>query len=226
MENTNHKSLVVRSAGLTVAKRGDAIQYLTENQVNGLIKAFQDWVDSAPSDAQRRIRGKHWLTFLVLRFTGARLGEVIGAEDKSHRGLDDLEDIDFREGEIRLTTLKQSNSKKRKRPVRIVAVPLNVTSEIAQYWGHFPEMKGKVFPMTPMNFRRMFYQRANEAGIPQDLAHPHILRHTRAIEWLRGGMPVTVVQDLLGHASLSTTAIYLRLSGQEAKSIMRDKGFI
>jgi molybdate transport system regulatory protein len=87
-------------------------------------------------------------------------------------------------------------------------------------------MKGKVFKMTPMSFRRMFYLRCGEAGITGEVNHPHILRHTRAIELLRGGVPVTVVQDLLGHASLTTTAIYLRLSGQEAKSILKDKGFL
>jgi len=80
--------------------------------------------------------------------------------------------------------------------------------------------------MTPMTFRRTFHDRAKEAGISKDLAHQHILRHTRAIDLLRGGVPVTVVQDLLGHSSLTTTAIYLRLSGQEARSILKDKGFI
>ncbi|CAD7775508.1 Tyrosine recombinase XerD [Candidatus Methanoperedenaceae archaeon GB37] len=63
----------------------------------------------------------------------------------------------------------------------------------------------------------MFYERAKEADIPKDLAHPHILRHTRAIELLRAGVPVTIVQDLLGHSALTTTAVYLRISGQEAR---------
>jgi site-specific recombinase XerD len=74
-------------------------------------------------------------------------------------------------------------------------------------------MRGKALRMTPMTFRRMFYLRAKDAGIPEELGHPHIPRHTRAIELLRGGVPVTVVQELLGHASLTTTAVYLRLSG-------------
>lgn len=224
MENAPmSKSLVPRSNGLIPSRGGQAISYLTENQLNALTQAFQEWHDSAPSKAQWKLRGRHWLTFLVLRFTGARLGEVIGSEDKTHPGIQDKEDIDFRQGEIRLATLKRGE---KKRPLRIIPVPLNVTSEISAYWGHHPEMRGKVFQMTPMTFRSMFYQRAKEARIPEALAHPHILRHTRAIELLRGGVPVTVVQDLLGHASLTTTAIYLRLSGQEAKSILKDKGFL
>ena len=223
-----NKALVVRSNNLVPTRSGQAIRYLSEPQLNALTQAFQDWYDEARenenlSPAQWRLRGRHWLVYLVLRSTGARLGEVVGTEDKSHRGLDDNNDVDFRRGELRLATLKRTGKKKE---TRIIPVPLNVTSEISSFWGHFPDMKGKVFRMTPMSFRRMFYLRAKEAGIPGDLAHPHILRHTRAIELLRGGVPVTVVQDLLGHASLTTTAVYLRLSGQEAKSILKDKGFL
>jgi molybdate transport system regulatory protein len=39
-------------------------------------------------------------------------------------------------------------------------------------------------------------------------------------------VPVTIVRDLLGHSSLNTTAIYLRMSAQEAKMILKDKGLI
>ena len=43
---------------------------------------------------------------------------------------------------------------------------------------------------------------------------------------LRAGVPVTIVQDILGHSALTTTAVYLRMSGQEAKGILREKGLI
>ena len=54
--------------------------------------------------------------------------------------------------------------------------------------------------------------------------HPHTLRHTRAVELLNAGIPVTAVQDLLGHSSLLTTAQYLRLSGQDIENMLRGKG--
>ncbi|MDL1970724.1 MAG: site-specific integrase [Candidatus Desulfofervidaceae bacterium] len=193
------------------------IQYLTENQTNALVSSFQDWYDTSPTRAKRKTRGRYWLTFLVLRFTGARLGEVLL--------LDDTTDIDFRNAEIKLITLKRHNPKK-KNHTRIVPVPANVTSEIATYLAEFPEQRGKVFKLDQGNFRRVFYERAKEADIPKNLGHPHILRHTRAIELLRAGVPVTIVQNLLGHSVLTTTAIYLRISGQEAKGILREKGLI
>ena len=82
------------------------------------------------------------------------------------------------------------------------------------------------FRIDQATFRKTFYRLAKEAGIPKDLGHPHVLRHSRSIEVLRTGVPVTVVQDLLGHASLNTTAIYLKVSGIEAKQILRDRGLI
>ena len=193
------------------------IQYLTETQTNALVQAFQDWYDHAPTRNKRKTRGRYWLAFLVLRFTGARLGEVLMLNDKT--------DIDFRNAEIKLITLKRHNPKK-KNHTRIVPVPANVTAEIATYLAEFPEQRGKVFKLDKGNFRRVFYARAKEANIPRELGHPHILRHTRAIELLKAGVPITIVQDILGHAALTTTAIYLRISGQEAKGILREKGLI
>jgi molybdate transport system regulatory protein len=139
--------------------------------------------------------------------------------------IDDTVDIDFRNSEIRLITLKRHN-KKKKSITRIVPVPDKVISEIARYIAEYPKMRGKVFKLHQSNFRRKFYELAEKAHIPKNLAHPHILRHSRAIELLRAGVPVTIVQDLLGHSALTTTAIYLRISGQEARGILRDKGLI
>jgi len=195
--------------------RTAAIQYLTESQVNSLTSVFQEWYDSSPTKAKRKSRGRYWLTFLILRYTGARIGEALSIDDKI--------DIDFRNTEIRLITLKKHNSKPQ---TRIVPVPGNVTSEVATYIAEFPDQRGIVFKLDQGNFRRVFYERANIADIPKDTAHPHILRHTRAIELLRAGVPVTIVQDILGHSALTTTAIYLKMSGQEAKGILRDKGLI
>ena len=200
-----------------LAVSNNPIEYLLPVQLEALTQAFRSWYDMDVKKAQKANRGRYWLTFLLLRYTGARIGEVLL--------IDDTIDIDFRNAEIRLVTLKRRN-KKKKNTTRIVPVPEKVISEIATYLAEYPNMRGKAFKLQQSNFRRKFYELAEEAGIPRKLAHPHILRHTRAIELLRNGVPVTIVQDILGHSALTTTAIYLRISGQEAKGILKEKGLI
>jgi len=195
---------------------GHALPHLADVELDSLTQAFQAWYDGTTASHTRRARGRYWLVYLVLRFTGCRLGEALLVNDET--------DIDFRRGEFRLQTLKRV--RKKIRPVRVVPVPLNVTSEVATYLAEFPEMKGKVFGIGQGNFRTRYYERIREAGIPRERMKPHCLRHARCFELLRAGVPVTVVQDLAGHASLLTTARYLRLSGQEARSILKDKGLI
>ena len=207
------------------------IEYLTEHQLNSLTAAFQKFFDCSSSPSQYMKRGRHWLIFLVLRYTGARLGEVLR--------LDADTDIDYRNCELKLVTLKQHTPKgkhgKKRAPSRLIPVPANIIAEISNYRlqvaqyaakGELPQKDVNPFVIDPATFRKTFYRLAREAGIPQDLGHPHILRHSRSVELLRAGVPVTVVQDLLGHSSLNTTAIYLRIAGHEAKQILRDRGMI
>jgi integrase/recombinase XerD len=66
-------------------------------------------------------------------------------------------------------------------------------------------------PMSTDAIRKMFKQVIREAGLDCSLS-PHDLRHSFATDMLEGGADLRSVQEMLGHANLSTTQIYTHLS--------------
>ena len=62
--------------------------------------------------------------------------------------------------------------------------------------------------------------RLKAAGIvPQGHHGPHAFRHARAVSLLRFGVPLKVIGDVLGHASASSTGVYLKLATEDLRTI-------
>ena len=60
--------------------------------------------------------------------------------------------------------------------------------------------------------------RAQQAGLPTHV-HPHMLRHSFASHLLQSSGDLRAVQDLLGHASISTTQVYTKLDFQHLAKV-------
>lgn len=79
---------------------------------------------------------------------------------------------------------------------------------------------GRTLPMTPEGVRRALRQLAQEAGLPEAIT-PHQFRHYFATRVLEATGDLAAVQDLLGHASPTTTRRYARVSSRRLRAVHR-----
>src|SRR5215218_10175891 len=76
-----------------------------------------------------------------------------------------------------------------------------------------------VNPLTTRQLNRAFHAAAQQAGITKHVT-PHTLRHSFATHLLEQNIDIRVIQVLLGHATLETTAIYTRVATSTIRAVM------
>jgi integrase/recombinase XerD len=135
-----------------------------------------------------------------------------------------LEQIDFEEGFVRVTGKGNKTRIVRTGSKALAALedylrnerPSLVRKRTASHV--FLSVRGG--PLSPDRVRQIVKERSAAAGIEQNV-YPHLLRHSFATHLLEGGADLRVIQELLGHADISTTQIYTHVDGARLKSIHR-----
>jgi integrase/recombinase XerD len=128
-------------------------------------------------------------------------------------------DIDSAQGIIRVVQSKGQKD-------RNVMLPPEVLALLRQWWCERPTrydlgmgpMERWIFPgyrfrrpVTPRQFSRLFQEAAEAAGIKKPVTL-HTLRHSFATHLLERGLDIRIIQALLGHHKLETTARYTRVA--------------
>lgn len=151
----------------------------------------------------------------LLYSSGLRVSELCAAR---------LENLDLDAGFIRVTG-KGSKT-------RLVPIGNPAASAIRRYlesgrpmlvrrWTGaevFLSIRGK--KLTPQRIWQLIKQYAARAGI-ESKVYPHLLRHSFATHLLGGGADLRIIQELLGHADISTTQIYTHVEKSGLKSVIK-----
>jgi integrase/recombinase XerD len=146
----------------------------------------------------------------LLYSSGSRVSELIGIN------LNDLSTVETDEGIITTLKLRGKGSKE-----RIVPLGSFASKAIENYMTRVrPDLAAKSSKTTSalfLNSRgsrisrqsawQMVLDAAEAAGVTEHVS-PHVFRHSYATHLLDGGADIRVVQELLGHASVTTTQIY------------------
>jgi len=188
------------------------LKHLDSGQMLALEDSFRKWMAAASKPHIRYSRTRIWLVFLLLRHTGAKLGEILALDPARH--LDAVGNV------VRLGVKEVAGGAGF---TREVPVPREVMREISKLLsglgGH--TATANVFALDPGYVRRKFYERAEAAGLPRNLASPSVIRNSRAVEMLGAGMPLSVIQNVLGHANLGPTAQYFEFSEDNLESLKK-----
>ena len=103
--------------------------------------------------------------------------------------------------------------------IRRIYIPKSLIEESREYFSKiqgnllFPNRYGK--PFTARGVSEDIKNWAKKYGIRAEVAHPHSFRHLYAKEFLKQNKDIVLLADLMGHSSVATTSIYLKLSKEE-----------
>ena len=177
-------------------------------------KRLTDADERAGEDREQWILARDAAVMALLYGSGLRISEALGLKRR---------DVPLPgEGDVLIVTGKGNKT-------RMVPVLQNVLTLIQEYAAVCPHQltaAGPIFvgarggPLSPRIIQLTMERLRGALGLP-DSATPHALRHSFATHLLSRGGDLRAIQELLGHASLSTTQIYTGIDSERLLEVYR-----
>lgn len=174
-------------------------EVLSEDDFNKILDTF--------NHEPKNIRNKLILKLLIA--SGARISEIINLK------VGDISDNNYE-------YIRVFGKGSKYRYIPIYNSLANEIKEYVQNNRDFLKKSEKDYKLFPKLRREQFYttlrEHAKMCGIEKRV-YPHIIRHSIATILLKNGADIRMVQELLGHASISTTQIYTHVEKSKLKSV-------
>ena len=198
-------------------RRGRRIpKVLSMDEVDALLAQARAGVAETP--AARLTQARITCLLELLYATGLRVSELVALPKAAARQREPVLLIRGKGGRERLVPLSE--------PARAaIADYRRLLGEIAPASVDAPWLfpaPGESGHIARQVFARELKAVAARAGIAAARVSPHVLRHAFASHLLQNGADLRVVQELLGHADISTTQIYTHVLDERLKSLVRD----
>jgi len=165
-------------------KRRHLPTYHSTDQVKAILEVAQN-----RKDKWGKLANRDSLIILVFAYTGMRRAELLSLC---------VRDINFHTHMIRV---KGKGGKERVIPI------IECLYERLQEYTKRMQPGDRLFPIQPRRLWKIVTKYARAAGV--DNFHPHSFRHYFATQLVEANVNLKTVQELLGHADISTTAVYL-----------------
>ncbi|MBI3458882.1 tyrosine-type recombinase/integrase [Candidatus Azambacteria bacterium] len=189
------------------------IQFLEAEEINRLLEAPQK-IKEAKNQRSKGIKNKSSVfidrdqaILETLFSTGLRVSELCSL---------DIEKINLKSGEFSVRGKGQK--------IRTVFISDSAKTALKKYLEGRTDLKEPLFVnqngqrLTPRSIERLIKKYAIVAGLTKKVV-VHSLRHAFATDLLRSGADLRSIQEMLGHASISTTQIYTHFTNPELKKI-------
>ena len=165
-----------------------------------------------PGDGELALRDRAMLELFYS--SGLRLGELVSL---------DVNDVDLNESTLRVTG---KGNKQRQLPIgrhagRALTAWLHVRSRFADPASSAMFVSRRGSRLAPSSVQQRLRYWAKRLGLDVKV-HPHMLRHSFASHLLESSGDLRAVQELLGHADISTTQIYTHLDFQHLARVYDD----